>query len=174
MGARVQCTAAQTIRRSMTLLVGTDAMAFPSPALIASKSDCDNTPFASMPSMALTWAIAASLRAAPSMAAPITIILSTAFITVWGVAPGMGFRAKSEVQSTSLMSGYAAAASLLAAGPMEPPETVDAGVDAVIGLALTTPAKSTNAAYAAFASASFTVDIKYSGTLESTKAPTEL
>merc|ERR1719356_1972771 len=86
----------------------------------------------------------------------------------------MGFKYRSEVQSTSLMSGYAAAASLLAAGPMEPPETVDAGVDAVIGLALTTPAKSTNAAYAAFASASFTVDIKYSGTLESTRAETLL
>merc|ERR1712187_242293 len=41
---------------SITLEVGTDAMAFPSPALIASKSDCDNTPFASTPSMAFTWA----------------------------------------------------------------------------------------------------------------------
>merc|ERR1719373_938279 len=87
-------------------------------------------------------------------------VLSTAFITSWGDFPGMGFENKLEVQSTSLMNGYAAAESLLAAELMDPPETVDAGVDAVIGWALTTPAKSTNAAYAAFASASFTVDIK--------------
>merc|ERR1712061_810963 len=72
------------------------------------------------------------------------------------------------------MNGYAAAESLPADAPIEPLETVDAGGDAVMGWALTTPAKSTNAAYAAFASASFTVDIKYAGTMGSTSAPTEL
>merc|ERR1712048_265398 len=72
------------------------------------------------------------------------------------------------------MNGYAAAESLPAAAPIEPPDTDDAGVEGVIGFALTAPAKSTNAAYAAFASASFTVDIKYAGTLESTRAETLL
>merc|ERR1711897_98670 len=124
--------------------------------------------------MALTWAWAASFRAAPSIAEPITIILSTAFMTFWGSAPGMGFRKRSDVQSTSLMNGYAAAESLPAAAPIEPPDTDDAGVAGVIGFAFTTPAKSTKAAYAALASASFTVDIKYAGTLESTRADTEL
>merc|ERR1712037_320477 len=140
---------------------------------MASKSPCESTPFASTP-MALTCAWAASLRAAPSIAEPITIILSTAFMTFWGSPPGIGFRKRSDVQSTSLMNGYAAAESLPAAAPIEPPDTEDAGVEGVMGLAFTTLAKSTNAAYAAFASASFTVDIKYAGTRESTSALTLL
>merc|ERR1719438_696576 len=112
----------------MTVLVGTVEMAFPSPALIASKSAKDSTPLASMPSMALAWALAASCRAALSMAAPMTIILSTAFIASCADFPGMGFENRSDVQSTSLMSGYAAAESLAAAASTEAPAlTVDAG-----------------------------------------------
>merc|ERR1711966_435096 len=148
-------------------------MAFPSPALMASKSLCDRTPCESIPSMALAWALAASCSAPPSMAAPMTIILSTAFSTSCADWPGMGFEYRSDVQSTSLISGYAAAASLVAAESIADFEGAEAE-EAEMGLALTTLVKSINAPYAVFASASFTVDMRYSGTFGSTNALTEL
>merc|ERR1719230_1543922 len=140
----------------MTVPVGTEAMAFPSPALMASKSACDSTPFASTP-------------------APMTIILSTAFNTSWGDCPGTGFENSVDVQSTSFIKGYAAADNLLAAASTAGPAfTVDTGVDGVMGWAFTTLVKSIKAEYAAFASCSFTVDMRYCGTFGSTSAPTEL
>merc|ERR1719266_248365 len=151
----------------------TEEMAFPSPALMASKSACDSTPLASIPSMALTWALAASCNAPPSMAAPMTIILSTAFSTSCADCPGMGLENRSDVQSTSLISGYAAAESLAAAESIAGLDGAEAE-EAVMGLAFTTLVNSINAWYAAFASCSFTVDMRYAGTLSSTKAPTEL
>merc|ERR1719352_1951769 len=126
-------------------------------------------PLASMPSMALAWALAASCSAPPSMAAPMTIILSTAFSTSCADWPGMGFEYRSDVQSTSLISGYAAAASLVAAESIAGFDGAEAE-EAEMGLALTTLVKSINAPYAVFASASFTVDMRYAGTFGSTNA----
>merc|ERR1712203_997317 len=91
-----------------------------------------------------------------------------AFKTWFGEAPGRGFRLRSDVQSTSLIKGYAAAESLLAAASMAPSLLLSAagveGAVGVMGLAFTTSLKSISAAYAAFASASFTVDIRKGGT----------
>jgi len=56
-----------------------------------------------------------TLSKALSMLAPMISALSTAVKTWPGATPGRGFKARSEVQSTSLMSGYAAEESLLAA-----------------------------------------------------------
>merc|ERR1719373_645945 len=109
--------------------------------------------------MALTWAFAASRSAPPSMAAPMTIILSTAFITSCGDLPGMGFEKRSDVQSTSLISGYAAAESFVAAESIKGFDGAEGDAD-WIGLAFTTLVNSTSALYAAFASASFTVDMR--------------
>eukprot|EP00441_Pelagodinium_beii_P024770 CAMPEP_0197671516 /NCGR_PEP_ID=MMETSP1338-20131121/76848_1 /TAXON_ID=43686 ORGANISM="Pelagodinium beii, Strain RCC1491" /NCGR_SAMPLE_ID=MMETSP1338 /ASSEMBLY_ACC=CAM_ASM_000754 /LENGTH=58 /DNA_ID=CAMNT_0043251435 /DNA_START=86 /DNA_END=259 /DNA_ORIENTATION=+ len=58
----------------MTEERGTDAMVFPMPSRMALKSAWVITPFASMPSMALTWALAASWSAAESILVPMTII----------------------------------------------------------------------------------------------------
>merc|ERR1719195_2532340 len=125
--------------------------------------------------MALAWAFAASCSAAPSRAAPMTIILSTTFNASCADCPGMGFENRSDVQSTSLISGYAASESLAAAASTEAPAlTDDAGVEGTIGLAFTTWANSISALYAALASASFTVDMRYAGTFGSTNFVTEL
>jgi len=75
----------------MTSVSGTDEIAFPRPARMDSKSFCVSTPFASMLSMAVTCALAASCSAAPSIFEPITIILSTACMTCWADFPGTGF-----------------------------------------------------------------------------------
>merc|ERR1719343_1251367 len=126
-----------------------------------------------MPSMAFTCARAASCKAASSIFAPMTIILSTAFITSWGDCPGMGLENSVDVQSTSLMKGYAAADNLLAAASTAG-LLADAALDGAMGWAFTTLVKSIKAEYAAFASCSLTVDMRYAGTFGSTKAPTEL
>merc|ERR1712151_1419128 len=97
-----------------------------------------------------------------------TRALSIAFKTWLGEAPGRGFKLRSDVQSTSLIKGYAAEESLPAAASMAPSLLLSAagveGVVGVIGLAFTTSLNSISAAYAFFASASFTVDIRKLGT----------
>merc|ERR1719277_376015 len=104
------------IGTSITFDAGTDAIALPSPAVMAAKFACVVTPLASTEPMALTWARAASLRAPPSIAAPITSALSIAWRTAFGVAaPPGGVRARSELQSMPFRNGYAAADSLPAA-----------------------------------------------------------
>merc|ERR1719188_2302605 len=107
------------------------------------------------------------------MDAPITSALSMAFKTWFGEAPGRGFKLRSDVQSTSLINGYAAEESLPAAASMAPSLPLSAaGVEGVVGvmrLAFTTSLNSMSAAYAVFASASFTVDIRKLGTSPLTK-----
>merc|ERR1711920_1087318 len=123
----------------MTVEVGTDAIALLSPALMASKSATVVTPLASMLPMALKCAMAACFSDAPSMAAPITSALSMALRTACGEAPEPGgFRAKSELQSTSFRKGYAAVESFLAAASIAAPDTLDVSGAGVIGCALTT------------------------------------
>merc|ERR1719396_281627 len=152
----------------MTWLVGTDAITLPSAAFTASKSDAEVTSFASTLPIALECALAASFSSAPSMDAPITSALSMAFKTWFGDAPGRGVKLRSDVQSTSLIKGYAAEQSLpLSAAGVE-------GVVGVMGLAFTTSLNSMRAAYAFFASASFTVDIRKVGTSPLTKPLKEL
>merc|ERR1719181_958382 len=148
----------------MTWLVGTEAMTLPRAALTAWKSAADVTSFASTLPIALWWASAASFSKVLSMDAPITSALSIAFRAWFGDTPGRGFKARSEVQSTSLMKGYAAEESLPAAPSMAPSLPLSAaGVGIAVGVMgwdFTTSLKSMRAAYAAFASASFTVDIR--------------
>merc|ERR1712190_652841 len=121
-----------------------------------------------MPPIALTCAWAASWSAAPSIDAPITSALSMALRTSLAEAPPGFFKAKSELQSMSPRRGYAAVDSVLAASAISAPDTLDVTAVGVMGCAFTTSLKSMSAAYAAFASASFTVDIKYVGTSELT------
>jgi len=75
----------------MTVLSGTDEIAFPRPARMDWRSLWVNTPFASVLPIAATCALAASCNAGQSISAPMTIILSTAFITSWADFPGSGF-----------------------------------------------------------------------------------
>merc|ERR1719437_399222 len=107
------------------------------------------------------------------MDAPITSALSMAFKTWLGEAPGSGFKLRSDVQSTSLIKGYAAEESLPAAASMAPSLLLSAagveGVVGVMGLAFTTSLNAISALYAFFALASLTVDIKKFGTSPLTK-----
>merc|ERR1719237_1101629 len=74
--------------------------------------------------------------ALPSMAAPITMVLSTAFKAFWAVTPGKGLMYRSEFQSIPLRKGYDASDSFFAAalmasplGALAPPEALDTWLD---------------------------------------------
>ena len=126
--------------------------------------------------MAFTQAYAASWEA-PFAAAPIVIILLMALATFCGSARGMGLECRPEAQAISLMRGNAAAHRSSAATAMKLaalPDTGDACVVGLMGLAFATWANSIRAFRAALVSDSFTVDIRHAGTLGPIGAPTAL